>query len=69
MTTFNDLPLELLPGIVQNVAQSETLALFCQDILQVHATVSLPHHHRFPQAPQGEGIATQSSALQLLLGI
>ena len=29
MTTFNDLPLELLPAIVQNVVKSSSLASFC----------------------------------------
>lgn len=29
MTTFNDLPLELLPAIVRNVVKPESLASFC----------------------------------------
>jgi hypothetical protein len=29
MTAFNDLPLEMLPGIVQNIVQPSSLALIC----------------------------------------
>ncbi|KAF9783113.1 hypothetical protein BJ322DRAFT_1068900, partial [Thelephora terrestris] len=56
VTTFNDLPpLELLPGIIQNVAQPEALSLFClankifckftQPVLYHTMTVS-PRHHK-----------------------
>lgn len=29
MTTFNDLPLELLPGVIQNIVKPGSLASFC----------------------------------------